>query len=405
MRLVGARLLSCAVVVATLGGCATMAMRNPVPTAALSNTAEISGLASVRFFADEMPTDLLGEVRRRAPNMPRLAQNAERIGGRPVVEILALSGGGADGAFGAGLLTGWSEQGTRPEFEIVTGVSAGAIIAPFAFLGASHDRQLKDIWTDYRTDELILSQILPGLLGGSSLADTAPLAALIEKYVNKRMLADIAREYRRGRMLLILTTNLDAQRPVVWNMGEIAASGHKDAPELFRKVILASAAIPGAFPPVGVTVQAGGKTYDEMHVDGGTTMEVFVSPVRAPLKAFDKLYARPPIRHIYIVKNGRLMPEYKPVQPQTIPIVSSAISTLLLNQSNDEIYRIYREARDGGASFRLAAIPSAFNAPRKEVFDPVYQGALFDVGYKLGRSGNPWMSTPPDVRPRYMAGR
>lgn len=387
-----------------LAGCATI-MRNPVPSASLSLAAEVPGLSGVRAFADENPGDIAADLRRRAPNMPRLAQAAQQVGGRPVVEILALSGGGADGAFGAGLLSGWSEAGTRPQFEIVTGVSAGAIIAPFAFLGSRYDRQLKEIWTEYRTNELIMAQILPGLLGGSSLADTAPLAELIEKYVDRRMLAEIAREYRRGRMLLVLTTNLDAQRPVVWNMGEIAASRHKDAPELFRKVILASAAIPGAFTPVSIPVAVDGKSYDELHVDGGTTMEVFVSPFRAPLKAFDKLYPRPPLRRIYIVKNGRMTPEYKPVQAQTIPIVSSAISTLLLNQSNDEIYRIYREARDGGAEFRLAAIPASFDAPRKEVFDPVYQRALFDAGYEIASSGNHWLSEPPDVRPRHVAGR
>ncbi len=380
-------------------------LRNPVPNEQLSRVAFIPGLEDVRAFADERPTNILETVRRRAPNLPRLAEVSGRPDGRRIVDILALSGGGADGAFGAGVLTGWTLSGTRPEFEIVTGVSAGAIIAPFAFLGPRYDRQLKEIWTAYRTNQLLAAQLLGGLLGGSALADTAPLAELIEKYADKRMLAEVAREYRRGRLLMVLTTNLDAKRPVVWNLGEIAASAHPDAPELFRKVILASAAIPGAFTPVSIPVVANGVSYDELHVDGGTTKEVFVSPVRAPLREFDAIYSRPPIRRIFIIVNGRLTPEYHAVQPQTVPIAAGAIATLLLSQTNDEIYRIHREAQDAGADFRLMAIPSDFSAPRKEAFDPEYQTALFNVGVDLGRKSHGWMRRPPEIKPHAEARR
>ena len=196
----------------------------------------------------------------------------------------------------------------------------------------------------------------------------------------------------------------DAQRAVVWNMGEIAASRHPDAPALFRKVILASAAIPGAFPPVSIEVEANGKTYEEMHVDGGTTMEVFASPVNLPMRAFDRLYARPPLRRIYVVKNGRLDPEYAPVKPQTIPIGARAITTLLLNQSNDDIYRIYRTGLDAGADFNLMAIPKSFQAERREVFDPIYQGALFDAGHAMGRT-RAWQKEPPSQRAMRLHGR
>ncbi len=167
---------------------------------------------------------------------------------------------------------------------------------PLLISGPVYDKSLKQIWTQYQASEVITAQIIPGLFGGSALADTGPLAGLIAHYIDEKMLLDIAAEYSRGRILLVLTTNLDAQRPVVWNMGEIARAGDKKALELFRKVILASAAIPGAFPPVSIDVEANGKPYEEMHVDGGTMREVFVLPVQAPFRAFDPLYAAKPLR-------------------------------------------------------------------------------------------------------------
>jgi predicted acylesterase/phospholipase RssA len=356
-------------------------------------------MPGIRAWGDESPKNVMAEIRSRFPSLPRAHGNYRRVDGRPLVETLALSGGGGDGAFGAGVLTGWSEIGTRPKFDIVTGVSAGAIIAPFAFLGSRYDPQLHQVWTQYSTSQIITAQLLPGLLGGSSLADTAPLANLIASYVDKRMLREIAAEYRKGRMLLIGTTNLDAQRPVVWNMGEIAASNHPEALDLFRQVILASAAIPGAFPPVKLQVSAGGKIFDEMHVDGGTTREVFISPFDVPLAAFDTLYDKPPIRRFYIIKNGKITPEQEEVKPQTIPIATRAILTLIKSQNQSNIYKIWRRTRDAGAQFNFIAVPADFQARAKEVFDPVYQTALFEEGRKLGREGPRWMTAPPQIDP------
>lgn len=388
-----------AALAATLAGCASGILREGIPTAKLANEAIVSELPGVRYWGDEVPADFLGALRQRLPNMPRLAQGASTQKGRPIVEILALSGGGGDGAFGAGLLSGWTEEGSRPEFEVVTGISAGAIIAPFAFLGPRHDDSLREIWTQYQTSELIHAQILPGLLGGASLADTGPLSELIAKYVDRKLLREIASEYKKGRILLIGTTNLDAQRPVVWNMGEIAASNHPDSLELFRKVIMASAAIPGAFPPVEIPVVAAGKKFDELHVDGGTTREVFVSPVNVPFSTYDALYSAPPIRRLYIIKNGKITPEQQIVPPKTLSIVARSITTLIKNQNLGELYRIYRMAQDSGASFNFIAVPPSFDGKSKEFFDPVYQSALFEEGRRIGRNRIPWLKRPPDLVP------
>ncbi|MCB1519504.1 MAG: patatin-like phospholipase family protein [Hyphomicrobiaceae bacterium] len=380
-----------------LSGCASEIVREGLTDPALADRAMVADLPGARFWGDEVTSDFIGELRRRLPGMPRIAQDAATRNGRPVVEILALSGGGGDGAYGAGILAGWSRRGDRPEFEVVTGVSAGAIIAPFAFLGAKYDNALKEIWTQYQTSQIVTAQILPGIFGGASLGDATQLAQLIAKYADARLLREVANEYKRGRLLLIGTTNLDAQRPVVWNMGEIAASGHPHSLDLFRKVIMASAAIPGALPPVEIPVTVDGKRYDELHVDGGTTREVFVSPLNVPFRTYDVLYSKPPIRRIYVIKNGKASPEQQVVQAKTLSIVARSISTLIKNQNLGELYRIYRMAKDAKAEFHFTSIPSSFSVVAKEFFDPVYQTALFEEGKRLGLAGDHWIDKPPDL--------
>lgn len=402
-----AKLMRRAAAVATLAaaviaaaGCAVVDLRNAVPTAALAETASLPSIAGVRYWADEVPLDALAEYRKRVPHLRQITTRGAIINGRAQVYILALSGGGSFGAFGAGILSGWTARGDRPEFSIVTGVSAGAIIAPFAFLGSRYDGKLREIWTEYRTDQLIVLQIFSGLLGGgAALADTKPLADLIARYVDRKMMAEIAREHRKGRLLLIGTTNLDAQRPVVWNIGELAVHGTDEALDTLRRVILASAAIPGAFPPVEIDVSTGGKRFTELHVDGGTTRQVFVSPLNVPLKTFNPLYAVPPRRHVYVVNNGYLTPEYQPVKEQTIQIAGRSITTLLLNQGKNDIYRIWREVQDDDGVFRVTTVPDNFKARPKEIFDPVFQRALFEEGYGLAFAGKAWADAPPELRP------
>lgn len=381
-----------------LTGCAATIPRNGISDARLALEAEIPNMHGVRFWADEVPKNPIAEIKRRTAHMPPIARSAKRIDGRPLIETLALSGGGSDGAFGAGVLAGWSKRGDRPEFEIVTGVSAGAIIAPFAYLGPSEDEKLKVIWTQYKQNEVITTQLLPALFGGPALADTTPLQELIAHYVDREFLDRIAAQYRRGRILMVLTTNLDAQRPVVWNMGEIALSRSPRAIELFRSVILASAAIPAAFPPVKIEVEADGKMYDELHVDGGTTREVFVLPAEAPLQAFDALYPTPPIRRFFIIKNGKASPEQEVVKATTLQIASRAISTLIKSQNQGELYHIYRVALDAGADFNFMSVPASFDFKTTQIYDPKYQAALYEEGIREGRR-NIWLKSPPGQAP------
>jgi len=382
-----------------VSGCASMiGVRNPVPTE-LADRAIVPDISGVRSWGDVVPDEPIAELKQLFPDLPPIGATAQRVGGRPVIETLALSGGGPNGAFAAGVLNGWSATGRRPEFEIVTGVSAGALIAPFAFLGPDYDDTLRTLWTTYKTTDLIRSSGLPGLLGGDSLVDTAPLAEVIAEQLNRDVLDRIAAEYRRGRILMVLTTNLDAQRPVVWNMGAIAESRTPGSEQLFHDVLLASAAIPGAFPPVRIQVRAAGAAYDELHVDGGTTRQIFVSPLNVPMRAFDPLYTNKPIRKLYLIENGKQAPTHAATEQKTLPIAGRAIATLLLNQTGDQIYRIFRTARDDGADFNYLSIPVTFPYRPAEAFDRDYQTKLFEAGETIGRQRDPWAKVPPDLVP------
>lgn len=375
--------------VIALAGCGALP-RNVPDSKLAADVAVVPGIPHARIWGDQAPRHLVAQAEHLIPSLKRLANSARMVDGRPHVSILALSGGGSNGAFGAGLLKGWSERGDRPNFQVVTGVSAGAIIAPFAFLGSRHDSQLEEIWTQYQTNELLHAQILPAIFGGPALADTAPLFNLIEQYVDRRFIRQVAAEHAKGRMLLIGTTNLDAQRPVYWNMGEIAAKGDDDALMLFRKVILASAAIPGAFPPVSIEVETGGKRVEEMHVDGGTTRDVFIAPANFKLTDLDRLYPRPPKRHIYIVMNSKMSPEFEAVKPTAVSIGARAISTLIKAHDRGDLLLIAQQAKASGAHFNVVSIPDDFVGKAKEAFDPVYQRALYDRGRLIGRTGDGW---------------
>jgi predicted acylesterase/phospholipase RssA len=376
-------------------GCATEANRNPVPMH-LMPEASVPGMGPVRYWGDEMPKEAVEELRRKIPYMPRLAESPPEHG-KPVVNFLAISSGGDDGAFAAGLLVGWTQSGRRPRFEIVTGVSAGALIAPLAFLGPAYDRQLTAMWTRYGTQDLIVKRPLAAMFGGAALADTGPLAELIAYYIDQPFLDAVAAEYRRGRILLIETTNLDAQRPVVWNMTAIAGSRHPRALSLFRQVLLASASVPGIFPPVHIRVEAGGELREEMHVDGGTTQKVFIAPLQLRLSMLDPLYSAPPLRRIYVISNTKLAPEWEPPRNDTRAIAERSLRTLSKSQGAGDLIRLYVLATRDGAEFNLAAIPSSFRPKSKEAFDRHYMRALFDVGFVEGRGGYRWLSAPPEL--------
>lgn len=389
--------LAAGAIALTASGCASNGLRIPVPEK-LASEATPPGLPGVRVWGDQAGGALKALLDEEVPRArARLAATSVRS---PLHhDILALSGGADDGAFGAGLLVGWTQRGNRPAFDLVTGVSAGALIAPFAFLGPSHDRQLEAMFKLYSGEDFYRVNVVPGLLGGSSLADSAPLATLIAKYVDARLVVRLAEERGRGRLLVIGTTNLDAQRPVYWDIGRIAQSQRPEATELIRKILLASASVPALFPPVTISVVAGTASYQEMHVDGGPTREVFLAPSDFSFRDYDARVGRRASRSLWVIRNGKLDPEYAPVTASTLAISQRSIETLTKYQGLGDLARMYHNARSDGLDFNLAAIPATFSAPRPQPFDRAYMAALFETGRALGKSGGGWLKAPPGVAP------
>lgn len=381
-------------IAAVTAGCAATLPRNALPEK-LVEKAELSGMDGVRIWGDAPPSQLQAMVSAELKLRGKAA--IERSNAHPVSNFLAISGGAEDGAFGAGLLTGWTAAGTRPEFDLVTGVSAGALIAPFAFLGSRKDPELKAMFTQYGRDDILSEDVLSGIFGGPALADSAPLARLIAKYVDRDFLREVAAERIKGRVLLICTTNLDAQRPVLWDMGRIAMSGHPEALSLFRKILLASASVPGAFPPVRIQVRANGKDYDEMHVDGDVTQQVFLAPTALAFKDIDHAAGQRVTRRLFILRNGKITPEWQSVDDKVIATAGRSISTLIKSQSIGDLYRIYTTTARDGIDFNLATIPRSFNVKSMEPFDRTYMRALYEVGYREGVDGYRWMKAPPGM--------
>ncbi|HKY93923.1 MAG TPA: patatin-like phospholipase family protein, partial [Kiloniellales bacterium] len=310
----------------------------------------------------------------------------------PPAHFLAVSGGGDDGAFGAGLLVGWGESGTRPEFRLVTGVSTGALIAPFAYLGKPYDEKLSQVYTTINADNIFVQRSLLGAIFEDAMADTTPLFEMISLYVDEQMMADIAAEYEKGRLLLIGSTQLDAQVPVIWNIGAIAASGKPGSLDLIRKILRASSAVPGAFQPVLIDVELDGQKYQELHVDGGAIAQMFVYPPGIHLRD-----ARPRERHAWLIRNARQDLAWAETEPRTLSIAGRAISTMIHSSGTNDILRIYFITQRDGVDYNLAVIGPDFDTPHIADFDPTYMKALYHYGYELGRKGYPWMKMPPGL--------
>jgi predicted acylesterase/phospholipase RssA len=342
-------------------------------TAADEVAAAIPGMPDARFWADSV-----ADFTAALPPQPG--------------PWLALSSGGADGAFGAGLLDGLSDSGKRPDYAVVTGVSTGALMAPFAFAGPRYDEALHAAYT-----KITAADVFEVGSTGESFVDSWPLKDLIAKQITPALLADIAAAHKSGRRLFVVTTDLDAERSVVWNMGAIAAhaadkNGGDAALNLFRSVLLASSAIPGGFPPVLIDVEANGKQFQEMHVDGGVGGQFFVAP--AAVMAATSEY-RLPATALYVVINTGLQPGFQIVPRSTSSILTGTVGAAVKVDTRLMIDRAYLAAKRSGVDFNIASIPADFNAPSRGPFDPDYMTALFQLGENLGKSATPFANEPP----------
>jgi predicted patatin/cPLA2 family phospholipase len=381
-----------------LTGCVGLHPHNPPPPQAEAQV-QIPGMPGVRAWGDEFSPvfqqDLIESVRQEERS------GLFKEGG--IASILAISGGGGDGAFGAGLLCGWTAAGDRPSFKLVTGISTGALTAPFAFLGPAYDDKLKKVYTSISSKDIFKLKPLIGMLQTDAIGWNDPLAKLTTEYIDEQMLKDIAAEHAKGRRLYIGTTALDAQRPVIWNMGAIAASGHPKAMDLFRNVMIASAAIPVAFPPIYFKVEADGRRYEEMHVDGGVGNQVFLyGAALEPLNSLKELGIERMRRdfRVFVIRNTQMKPNWQAVKPLVRSIAPRSVSSLIKAQGIGDLYRIFATSKRDGFDFNLAFIPDVMDtANRADEFDNRVMNVLFETGYKLARYGYRWRKAPPGFFP------
>lgn len=387
-----------------LQGCSSLSRTQPLPKN-LESDVQMPGVPNVRAWGDS-PSKVLEKSARESIQQEKAANHGRLF---KEMDALALSGGGQDGAFGAGLLCGWTKAGNRPQFKLVTGISTGALMAPFVFLGPAYDHQLKyfythmsddDVFKPYSVFTIILS--FAHITSIPSLADNKPLAQLLDKIVDAKLLRAIAAEHRKGRRLLMGTSEMYSQRLVIWDMGAIASKGSPEALALFRKVMLASSALPATFPPqILKVVAANGKQYDEMHVDGGVEVQVmlFENAIIPFSKQGDVLKGQRETRKLYILRNQSIHPKWENIPPQLKFIAIGAIDSLIKSQSIGDLYRLYTYANRDNIEYNLAYVPESFNEKSKTIFDKEYMTKLFNLGYRMGKAGYPWSHYPYGFNP------
>lgn len=384
------RLILSALLLTLLVGCGLK--RNPIPVE-MQMQASLPGYDQIRFFGDTTPKHM-DKVMEKWAELSKMNKLPAEI------SFLSLSGGGADGAFGAGFLCGWTKRGDRPVFGLVTGISTGALIAPFAFMGSDYDPFIEMFYTTFETSDLVLQRSYVSAISGDSVYSTEPLKEALKKFVNHEFIAKIAIEHSKGRRLLIGTTNLDAMRPVYWDIGALAQYGTPEADQLIRDVILASASVPVAFPPVYFKVKAGDKIYDEMHVDGGVSNQVFSYPPSIHLaEELEKIGEKRKII-LYIIRNDVLVTEGVQVEPYIGGIAARSLAGLIRNQGIGDLYRMYYTAQRDGVDFRLTFIPPDYNEEAEELFSPIYMTKLFMLGHSMAKAPHPWHTAPPSTTAR-----
>lgn len=359
-----------------LAGCASLP-RAPAPISAAAAAPE--GFDQVRIDASD--PRLIGILQRNLAD-------TRGVTGKPMT-MLALSGGGAEGAFGAGVLAGWTKAGSRPEFRLVTGVSAGALIAPFAFLGPAWDAKMRRAFAGKDADGLLAPRGL-GVLFGPSIYRGQPLEKLVDRYVDDDLLKAIARENAKGRKLLVATTDLDRQETVIWNLGAIAARGGPDARQLFRDVLVASASIPGVFPPKLISVKEDGGLYQEMHVDGGVSTPFFFVPPAAlfwndPTGLFDKA-------RLYVIVNGQIERAPRTTSVNIVAVLGRSFDTVELSAMRGTLGETRAFCERNGIAFQAASLPATAPTAGPFDFSRKNRRRLFAYGERLGVSGEAWRS-------------
>jgi len=390
-------LLFLALTILLASSCANELFRTPVPPE-LEEVVEVVDMSHVRAWADSFDpawqADVVQSVQEEPEGMfPRGPNGEFQYSG------LSLSGGGEHGAFGAGFLKGWSASGTRPVFKVVTGVSTGALIAPFALLGPEYDEILEEVYTQVTADDIYLKKSILGAYWRESLADNQPLRNMVEEYVTDEIIDAVALAHNNGQRLLIGTTNFDAQRAVIWSMGAVANSRRPDAYEIFRQILVASAAIPILFPPTYIKVEAQGEDYDEMHVDGGTMGQMIFFGAAIDWKsALQEINGeREPVDNsvLYTIIDGEIDHHYDVVPRRLTPIANRTIKTMIKVSAMSSLYKMFLHAEANGYDFKYVSLPNTYEPFDDTPYDPEEMRRMFRIGYQMGLKGDSWLLTPP----------
>jgi hypothetical protein len=372
--------VSWVIVCVMLAGCVTLP-RTPF-TQAEQASASPPGFAQVRYAADDKSLALM-------------LRQSLKPDAKGEIDALAISGGGANGAYGAGLLYGWSKSGPRPEFQLVTGVSAGALLAPFAFLGPAWDNELHQAYFGPAIAHLMQPRLLLGLLT-PGLYSKAPLEDLVRSYVTDRFIKAVAAEHAKGRRLLVGTTNLDTEQLVVWDMGAIAAKGGVEAQELFTNVLVASASVPGVYAPSMIKVESVGHAFSEMHVDGQTESAFFAIPQALFLT---KPVTPPPFHaHLFIIINGQVESQFAVTHRSTIPILGRTIDAGSKAAIRSEIVSTAQFCQRTGCELSVSSLPATVKDDSSD-FDEVHLESLFAAGEAASVSASGWRPAAKAVTP------
>ena len=360
-----------------LAGCTSLGPRLPMPTEQEPQS-PVPGFG-VRSLNASGEFELLSsaEVARRL---------RATLGQRPL-SILALSSGGASGAFGAGALVGSANDGTQPQFTVVTGVSAGALVAPFAFLGSSWDEQMASIFTTGMTDGLLQPRGVAVVFGSSVYSDE-PLRRLIERYADGALIAAVAREAAKGRLLLVATTDFMNGEPVIWDLGSVALHGGEDAKPLFQSLLLASASVPGMLPPVVLRFRSQGEHRVETHVDGGVTLPFFIAPLPEDLPQAPAAGA---ITSVRVIIDGPLRDTPHPTRANAFSIFSRSLSAALSYVTRSKLESTVDALHERGISLDYAAIPASYPLRGAFDFDPDSERTLFQYAASCAQAGRLWI--------------
>ncbi|WP_010585558.1 patatin-like phospholipase family protein [Schlesneria paludicola] len=364
----------------------------------------IAGCATFREFPPLTLNPAVRLIDRDAQTTPEDSEiqqsSASDDGFSRTKQILVLSGGGLNGAFVAGVLNGWSESGNRPRYDMVTGVSTGALIAPFAFLGSDYDGDLKRLYASQRGMKIYRPYSLLALPWSNAFADSEPLRQRIATEVTADMLQKIAHEHRQGRRLYVGTTNLDSQQFVVWDLGAIAAGNDPNKLPLFRNILLASCSVPGLLPPIQINIDVDGKRYTELHADGGVSNSLFLLPQMLGLGDGRSTDPAEKPSTVYVIVAGKLAPDRRPVDGGILRVSDASLRGLMQAQMESDLKRAYVLAQRTGADFRLSAVPQhatinldSMNGSAQTMRD------LFELGRTMGESETLWRHEPPGIAP------